>query len=163
MVQITYATEFLKSQGTAQALKDILDYLSLQHQAEDYKRTITTILRNHPKVIYDSAKNLYSYRPLHDIRSEEELLRYLQSQHTAQGLNVRELRDGWPGAEDAINKLEKEGRLLATRNKKDNHAKMVWPDDPSLKFTIDPEFQDMWHKIKVPDALAVADALEKEA
>ena len=162
MVQITYATEFLKSKGYPQALKDILDYLSLQHEQDGYKRTITTILRNHPKVIFDSARNTYSYRPLHDIRSEEGLLGYLQSQHTAQGLNVRELRDGWAGAEDAINKLEREGRLLATRNKKDNHAKMVWPDDPSLKFTIDSEFQDVWHKIKMPDAAAVADALERE-
>lgn len=162
MVQITYAIEFLKTQGTSQALKDVVDYLSLHNHDENYKRTITTILRNHPKVIYDHASNTYSYRPLHDIRSEQQLLGYLQGQNTAQGLNVRELRDGWAGAEDAINKLETEGKILATRNKKDNHAKMVWPDDPSLKFTIDSEFQDIWHKIKIPDSSAVADALEKE-
>ena len=39
---------------------------------------------------------------------------------------------------------------------------MVWLDDPSLKFTVDDEFKAMWQHIKVPDAAAVAAALQKE-
>ena len=61
-----------------------------------------------------------------------------------------------------IDKLEGEGKVLATRNKKDNQAKMVWLDDPSLKFTVDDEFKAMWLQIKVPDAATVAAALQKE-
>lgn len=165
MTQVTYAIEHLKTKGTPLTLMDLLSYLSLQHREDEYKRTIGTILRSHDKVDYenkgDGGEGTYSFRPVHNIRSGERLLGHLQSQPTAQGLNVRELRDGWPGAEEAINQLEYEGKLLVTRNKKDNHARMVWPNDPSLAVHIDEEFQAIWQKIKLPEAAALADDLEK--
>lgn len=160
MVQVTYAIEYLKNADTPQNFKDVASYLSL-HNHDESKQTVATILKNHDKVVYDPTEGTYSYRPLHDIRSEQQLLAYLQRQPTAQGLPVKDLRDGWAGAEEAINKLEAKGKVLATRNR-DNHARMVWPDDPSLKFIIDLEFQDMWHKLRLPAADAVADALETE-
>lgn len=165
MTQVTYAIEHLKTKGMPMTLTELLSYLSLQHREDEYKRTIGTILRSHEKVDYeekgDGGEGTYSFRPVHNIRSGERLLGHLQSQPTAQGLNVRELRDGWPGAEEAINKLEYEGKLLVTRNKKDNHARMVWPNDPSLAVHIDEEFQTIWQKIKLPEAAALADDLEK--
>lgn len=165
MTQVTYAIEYLKTKSAPQTLSDLLSYLSLQHREDEYKRTIAAILMNHDKVIYEPKRNggegTYSFRPIHNIRSGEGLLGHLQSQPTAQGLNVRELRDGWPGAEEAINTLEGQGKLLVTRNKKDNHAKMVWPNDPSLALHIEDEFQSIWHKIRLPEAGALADDLEK--
>lgn len=165
MTQVTYAIEYLKTKGTPQTLTDLLSYLSLQNRESQYKLMIARILRSHEKVDFqdkqDGGEGTYSFRPVHNIRSPERLLGHLQSQPTAQGLNVRELRDGWPDAEDAINKLEAQGKLLVTRNKKDNHAKMVWPNDPSLAIYIDDEFQAIWQKIKLPEAAAVADDLEK--
>ncbi|MCJ1253347.1 Transcription initiation factor IIE subunit beta [Lignoscripta atroalba] len=164
MTQVTYAVEYLKSKGTPQTLTDLLSYLSLQYREDDYKRTIGTILRNHEKVDYDrnGGEGTFSFRPIHNIRSGDQLLAHLQAQPTAQGLNVRELRDGWPGAEEAIRKLEGLGKLLVTRNKKDDHAKMVWPNDPSLAVHIDDEFKSMWHKIRLPEAGVLADELERE-
>ncbi|MCJ1405514.1 hypothetical protein MMC11_008742 [Xylographa trunciseda] len=165
MTQVTYAIEYLKSKGTEQTLSDLLSYLSLQYTADEYKRTITTILRTHDKIDYDPAgcggQGSFSFRPIHNIRSGEQLLGFLQSQTTAQGLNVRELREGWPGAEDAIRKLEDQGKLLVTRNKKDDHAKMVWPNDPSLAVPIDEEFKNIWHKIRLPEPGVLADELER--
>lgn len=166
MTQITYAVDYLKSKGTPQTLQDLLSYLSLQYREDDYKRTIGTILKNHEKISFDrtgaDGTGTFSFRPIHNIRSPSQLLGHLQSQPTAQGLNVRALRDGWPGAEDAINGLESAGKLLVTRNKKDDHAKMVWPNDPSLRFEMDDEFRGMWHKIRLPEAGAVAEELERE-
>lgn len=165
MTQITYAIEHLKTKGKPQTFKELLSYLSLQQGDNKHKRIIEKILRSHDRVDYedkgDGREGTYSYRPFHNIRSGKLLLGFLQSQPTAQGLDVRELRDGWPGVEEAIDKLEAEGKLLVTRNKKDNHAKMVWPDDPSLAVHIDDEFQAIWHKIKLPEATALADELEK--
>ena len=165
MTQITYAIEYLKSKALPQTLTDLLSYLSLQHRENDYKRTIGTILMNHEKVEYepksDGGEGTFRFRPVHDIRSKNTLIGHLQSQPTAQGISVRELRDGWPGAENAIDELEAEGKLLVTRNKKDNHAKMVWPDDPSLAYIIDDEFRSIWQKIKLPEPKALAQELEK--
>ena len=166
MTQVTYAIEHLKTKGVPLSLEDLFNYLSLQYAGDDYKRTVKTILARHDKVIYDPKANggqgSFSFRPVHNIKSVESLLGFLQKQPTAQGLSVRELRDGWQGAEDTITTLEAENKLLVTRNRKDNHAKMVWPDDPSLSVDVDEEFQNMWHKIRVPDATVVALDLEKE-
>ncbi|KAL8887036.1 MAG: hypothetical protein Q9192_006383 [Flavoplaca navasiana] len=43
-----------------------------------------------------------------------------------------------------------------------NHARMVWPNDPSLNFEIDDEFKAIWHNIKLPEPANTADELEKE-
>ncbi|KAL8841651.1 MAG: hypothetical protein Q9170_000865 [Blastenia crenularia] len=166
MTQITYAIEYLKNKDTPQSLSDILSYLSMQTREDNYKNNIEKILMRHDKINYhpksEESPPLFSFRPAHNIRSSEDLLRHLQSQHTAQGVSVKELRDGWPDAEDAITQLEMEGKLLVTRNKKDNHARMVWPNDPSLGFEIDEEFQNLWHRIKLPEPGALADELERE-
>ncbi|KAI4131277.1 MAG: hypothetical protein LQ338_001302 [Usnochroma carphineum] len=166
MTQITYAIEYLKTKNTPQSISDILSYLSLQTREQSYKAAIEKILRSHEKVNYQPASEgtpaLFSFRPAHNIRSADSLLSHLQSQHTAQGLSVKELRDGWPDAEDAITRLEAGGKLLVTRNKKDNHARMVWLNDPSLNFEVDEEFQNIWHRIKLPEPGALADELEKE-
>lgn len=164
MTQVTYAVEYLKSKGTPQTLPELLSYLSLQYREDSYKQIIRTILQNHEKIEYNrhgaDGEGTFSFRPIHNIRSKEQLLGYLQAQPTAQGLNVRELKDGWPGAIEAINALERQDKLLVTRNRKDDHAKMVWPNDPSLIFHIDEEFQQMWHKVKLPEAGALAEELE---
>lgn len=165
MTQITYAVEHLKNKGTPQTLGSLLSYLSLQHRDDQYKRAIASILMKHDKVQYerrDGGEGMFSFRPVHNIRSGEGLLGYLQAQPTAQGLSARELRDGWPDAETAIGDLESQGKLLVTRNRKDNHAKMVWPNDPSLRLEIDEEFQNIWHKIKLPPPEALADELKRE-
>ena len=166
MTQVTYAVEYLKNKGTPQTLSDVLSYLSLQYTDAGYRRNISQILRSHDKVNYgpshSGGEGLFSYRPIHNIRSSEQLLGHLQAQKTAQGINVRELRDGWADAEAAINTLEKQGKLLVTRNKKDNHPKMVWSNDPSLAISIDDEFKNIWNKIRLPEPGALADELEKE-
>lgn len=166
MTQITYAVEYLKTKGTPQTLTELLSYLSLQHREDQYKNSIAAILQRHDKVDFErkgaGIENTYSFRPVHNIRSADRLLGHLQSQHTFQGLSARELRDGWPQAEDAITELEDRDKLLVTRNRKDNHAKMVWPNDPSLKFELDEEFQKIWHKVKLPPPDALADELKRE-
>ena len=166
MTQVTYAIEHMKTKGVPLSLEDLVSYLSLQYAGDDYKKTIKTILSKHDKVLYDAAANggegSFAFRPMHDIKSPEALLSFLQSQKTAQGLSVRELRDGWQEAEEGIATLEGQKKLLVTRNKKDNHARMVWLNDPSLCVSVDEEFQNMWHKIRVPDATTVAVELEKE-
>ncbi|KAL9001332.1 MAG: hypothetical protein Q9169_000223 [Polycauliona sp. 2 TL-2023] len=166
MTQVTYAIDHLKKRDEPQTFGAILEYLSMQTREESYKNALEKILIRHDKVNYQPKREgqpaLFSFRPAHNIRSAESLVRYLQAQHTAQGLNVKDLRDGWPGAEDTISRLESEGKLLVTRNKKDNHARMVWPNDPSLNFEIDDEFKAIWHKVKLPDPSTLADELEKE-
>lgn len=164
--QVTYAVEHLKNKGTSLTLTDIINYLSLHTASKSHKHNIGHALINNEKVQYeaknDGGEATFRYRPPHNIRSLDQILGHLQAQQAFKGLSVKELKDGWPGVEDSIDDLEKQHKLLVTRNKKDSHPKMVWPDDPSLMFVIDGEFKIMWHKIRLPEPGAVADELEKE-
>ena len=165
MTQVTYTVDYLKEKRAALTLTDILSYLNADHEGKDFRRLLNTILRGHDKVEYeaksDGGEGTFRFRPLHNIQSEGTLLAYLQSRRTAQGLSVRELRDGWPEAEKAIKQLESEGKLLVTRNKKDNHPRMIWVNDPSLSHTIDGEFQNIWKNITLPEPKSLADDLER--
>ena len=166
MTQVTYAVEYLKTKEASQTLAQVISYLSLK--TPESQQNIAMILRRHDRVEYkkDSTKSgwdtgTYRFRPLHNIRSATELLRYLQTQPTAQGLSVRELKDGWSAAEDAIDFLESKNQILVTRNKKDNHAKMVWANDPSLSQHVEPEFQKLWFKVRLPSKEELPTEMER--
>jgi len=156
MTQVTYAVEYLKTKEKAISFQDIFDYLSVPNPED--RSTLENILSAHAKVEYDPSglggKGVYRFRPPHNVRSADELEAYLQRQTTAQGIQVKELKEGWPGALDAIDALEAQGKLLVTRNKKDNTAKMVWPNDPSLQHDVDEEFRELWYKVKPPVEIA---------
>lgn len=167
MTQVVFAVEHMKNKDVPLKFSDIQSYLSLHRQGHDqaYIHALRRILQSHEKVEYDpqgaKGEGTFRFRPPHNIRSAEQLLQKLQAQPTAQGMSVRELREGWPNIVEAINNLEKEGKLLVTRNKKDDHPRMVWANDPSLVHHFDPEFRQIWEKVKVPDQQTVAEELEK--
>lgn len=167
MTQVFFAIEHMKNKGIPLTFADIVSYLSLQHRANDqgYIQALRSILQVHEKVEYDAAgangEGTFAFRPPHNIRSAEQLLQKLQAQTSGAGMSVRELREGWPQVEETINTLEKEGKLLVTRNKKDDHAKMVWANDPSLIIRFDDEFRQIWDKIRIPDQQTVKEELEK--
>jgi transcription initiation factor TFIIE subunit beta len=167
MTQVLFAVEHMKTKNVPLKFSDIVSYLSLQHRAQDqgYLQALRSILQVHEKVNYDtkgaSGEGTFNFRPPHNIRSAEQLLEKLQSQSTGAGMSVRELREGWPNVEETVNKMEKEGKVLVTRNKKDDHAKMVWVNDPSLIQRFDDEFRQIWEKVKIPDQQMVTEELEK--
>ena len=165
MTQITYALNHLKAKDTPQRLDDILSYLSLHNESAKTKGVIKVILEQHEKVVFDprgfGGRGTYAWRPPLAIRSDDQLLAHLQAQTTARGVLVKDLLEGWAGAGPAIRRLENEKKLLVVRNKKDDQARMVWADDPSLAQVIEPEFRELWHKIKLPDAEQLQDDLRK--
>lgn len=154
MTQIHYAIEYLKEKDRPIAFKDIVSYLSLQNLSQRERGTLQHILRTHNSVDFDKegfgGQGSYRFRPKHNVRSAEELKGYLQQRSTAQGIAVRELKEGWPGAIAAIEALERAGELLVTRNKKDNTPKMVWQNDATLNQQVDPEFKSFWHSVQLP-------------
>lgn len=167
--QVTYVIDFLKKKDGAKTFREILEYLSQVHVAEAQKQLIAKILRKHERVQWIPDPSLktqnwdsgtFKHRPIINVRTKGELITYLQNKPDAQGVSVKDLKDGWPDCEETINELEKQHRILVTRTKKDNHARMIWIDDPTLVHSIDPEFQVMWHKI-TPDLPSVDDLVRK--
>ena len=162
----TFAVKYLRDKKTPITWEQLSDYLSLHQENHEYGNLFRMIIRENPKVLYDPSgfhgKGSYSFRPKHAIRNGEDLLRQLQAQSTAKGLPVKELLEGWETAEDDIRELEKDNKLLVIRNKKDDHARTVWQNDPTLAQNIDFEFRDIWTKIKLPDPETTMKDLEKQ-
>lgn len=158
--QVTYIIEYLKKKGESKSLAELLDYLSKKSAPEQEKRGLANILRKHGRVTWIPNSTLktqswdsgtFEHKPIIAVRSKTDLIAYLQRKGDAQGVSVKELKDGWPDCEDALTELELEHRILVTRTKKDNHARMVWANDASLYHDVDYEFIKMWNDIKLPD------------
>jgi transcription initiation factor TFIIE subunit beta len=150
--QVTYAVEHLKAnQDRWISFQEITDYLNIPSHDTLTRQQLQSIfqLPNHSKIEW-GGKDKYRYRPRYNVRNAEELKGYLQNQKSAQGLAVRDLKDGWPNAADAIAEMEKKKELLVTHNKKDGSARTVWINDPTLMHKVDPDFQNEWHKIQLP-------------
>lgn len=155
--QVTYVIEFLKNKDEPKTFEEILQYLSQHNADEGQKKLIAQILRRHDRVTYTPNPNdaswhagHFSHRPLINVRNKNDLIDYLQRKSDAQGVLVKDLKDGWPDCEESINELEGQNKILVTRTKKDNHARMVWSNDPSLVHKVDPEFQVMWQNVQLP-------------
>jgi transcription initiation factor TFIIE subunit beta len=157
--QVTYIIEFLKKKGEAKTFNEILQYLSQMHCTEQQKRTLAGIMRKHGRIQWIPDESLkqqpwssgkFKHRPIIDVRTKDQLLAYLQRKADAQGVSVKDLKDGWPDCEGPISELERVHKLLVTRTKKDGHARMVWANDSSLYHNVEPEFVQMWQKIELP-------------
>lgn len=174
--QVTYIIDYLKRKGEPKSFREILEYMSLHNLDEQKQKNLAAILRKHGRIewIPDVKKKVqawdagtFRHKPLIAVRTKDELLAYLQKKADFQGVQVKELKDGWPDCEDAITELEQAHKVLVTRTKKDGHARMVWADDPTLYHSVEQEFQTMWHRVELaaPDDLVrkLMDAGQKPA
>ncbi|KAM3416669.1 Transcription initiation factor IIE subunit beta [Cercospora zeina] len=157
LTQVHYAIDKLKSNKLEPMTFDsLISYLSLPNDALKRKPLIKKALQFSERVEFipaersASGKDSFRYRPKHPVTNGEELKSYLARQITAAGIPVKELKDGWPDCQKTIDRLEREHFLLATRNKKDNTAKMIWPDSPAYHTEISEDFINFWTKTKLP-------------
>jgi transcription initiation factor TFIIE subunit beta len=131
--------------------EDLINYTLPQQKRDDVTvQQFIAQLSINPKVNHDKEKDAFIFKPEHNITDADSLLKFLQNQDTAMGIQVSKLKDGWQDAEETIDRLEAEHRLLVTRNRKDNHARMVWLDDPTLQAPLDQDFKDLWNQIALP-------------
>ena len=178
LTQVWNAVKYLKEKETKPVPFDaLIGYLSLPNDAQRNIPLIKRALQQNDRVTYLSkaesgiGKEAFKYRPLHPVTNGEELKEYLARQTTAQGIPVKDLRDGWPECLPTLSRLESEGYVLITRNKKDNTPRSVFPDSPNyhilhpatnLPQKVDADFVDQWAKTRLPASEAeIRTELEK--
>ncbi|KAK3333569.1 hypothetical protein B0T19DRAFT_382376 [Cercophora scortea] len=160
IAQMAYAVTWLRTKDEPQTYMDVLGYLSGTNRAEHEKEFFVDQMRRHPQIqwIPDPALSeqtwqtgTYMHRPkIPNVRTKTQLLAHLQRKTDSSGVDVKDLKDGWPDCERALAELEDEHKILVVRAKKDGQARMVWLDDPSLFHPVDPELKLMWAKVEVP-------------
>ncbi|KAK3707946.1 hypothetical protein LTR37_011798 [Vermiconidia calcicola] len=179
MTQVWNSVNYLKEKSPQSITFDyLISYLSLPVDAQKNIPLIKRILSTHDRVTYLSrsesgtGKESFQYRPFYPITNAEELKEYMgiAAQRTATGIPVKDLKDGWPDCAASLDRLEREGFILVTRQKKDNAPKTVYPDSPSyhilnpisqLPQKADTDFVDIWAKTKLPGSeIELRNALE---
>ncbi|KAF2720354.1 hypothetical protein K431DRAFT_285844 [Polychaeton citri CBS 116435] len=156
MTQVVYAIEYLKEKRTPVTVQHLIDYLNIPHDSKSHIPRIETALRGHERVQMLSksesglGKEAFKYRPLHPVTNTDELKTYLAIWNSAQGISVKELKDGWPDCTATIDEMEKAGELLVTRYKKDNTPAKIWPDRPEWHAKVDDDFLTSWTRFKLP-------------
>lgn len=166
LTHVVAAIKYLKDKDMkAVPFTNIIDYLSLANDQENMKPLIRRALLHNNGVTYLSktesgnGKESFKYKPKHPVTNAEELTAYLARLPQADGVEVKDLKDGWPDCADYLDELERAGSILVSRNKKDNTPKKVWTDSPSYHILnsatqqpkkADDDFGEMWAKIKLP-------------
>ena len=170
LTQVWNAQKYLKEKDQKPVpFEQLIGYLSLPNDARKNIPLIKRALIQHdrmeylPKTSSGNGKESFKYKPLHPVTNAEELTAYLARQPTAQGIPVRDLKDGWPDCAAHLDGLERAGSVLVTRIKKDNSPRMVWADSPSYHILnsatqapmkADADFVELWAKTKLPGSEA---------
>jgi transcription initiation factor TFIIE subunit beta len=180
MTQVITATQYLREKSPAVVpFEQLISYLSLPNDSEKNiplirhalikSRSATRFLSNES----GNGKESFKYKPIYPITNGEELKDYLATlgQQSASGIQVKDLKDGWPDCVASLDKLENEGFLLITRWKKDSSPRVIYPDSPSyhilnstsgLPQKLDADFMDVWNKTKLPGSeIEIRNELEK--
>ncbi|CAI6325933.1 unnamed protein product [Periconia digitata] len=154
--QLTYTIDYLKGRAAENSekwysFKDLMDYLNvtdatIRAQLQNLYRSTNPSNR----IAYNKDRDSYRYRPKYDIRKPADLKAYFQAQKSAQGLSVKDLKDGWSTVHDDLKVMEAKNEVLVKRSQKDQTAVSVWDNDPSLMNIMDPEFINEFHKIQIP-------------
>ncbi|CCG81191.1 Transcription initiation factor IIE subunit beta [Taphrina deformans PYCC 5710] len=144
-----YAMQYLKRDGNSagKTSAELEGYLSL---GGPLPASLIHILRKNERIHYDSQTDTYSFRPVYNVRSAPQLLALLEAQKTCSGLSVKDLREGWPNCIEELDRLEKEGKILLIRQKKDDRPRTVWKSNIEYAPHIDQEFVDIFRKVVVP-------------
>ncbi|KAF1845212.1 transcription initiation factor IIE, beta subunit [Cucurbitaria berberidis CBS 394.84] len=150
--RLTYATDYLRGHPTEwMTFDDIMGFLNVPpgNIQREQLRALMRADNLGNRISWNARDETYRYKPKLNIRNAAQLKGYLQNQKSAQGLAIKDLKDGWTTVADDIKAMEDKKEVLVKRTK-DGVPKTVWDNDPSIMYPMDPEFMNEWHKIAIP-------------
>jgi transcription initiation factor TFIIE subunit beta len=153
--QLWIAVEYIKKHDQPVKLADLESYLSAP------LAPLMPLLRTMDNIKIDDKAQTAEKLSVYNVYSAEDLMTFLRSQPTFQGISVKALKDGWNGCIEAIERLEKSQDIVVLRNKKDNSARYVWSNVGGPIGGIDPTFIELWKTSKVPSTTELPGMLEK--
>ncbi|KAL6946631.1 hypothetical protein ACO0RG_000790 [Hanseniaspora osmophila] len=167
--KLLLATEYIQDRGGPVSIAQIESYLSLKPESPEANNVIQ-LLKNINKIKFDPEEKTLQYVSIYDIHTAQDLIELLRKQPVFKGISVKELKDGWPKCNEVLDDLEKRGRVLVLRTKKDGTARYVWYNSykmpekirgnivknldennprPYQQFIAE-DFRNMWEDVKLP-------------
>ncbi|KAF9192635.1 hypothetical protein BGZ50_008341 [Haplosporangium sp. Z 11] len=132
-------------------------------QNVDEPQTVEDLKRN--GIDLEAKPELYQLlksneKPTYQIRSKEDLLAMLEKKKNEGGMDYKELKDSYSKLAQSVEELASEGRILVVRNKDGNPRVLFW-NDQRYNTAMDPEFRQIWHRLRIPDEIDLPKELEK--
>lgn len=161
---MTYVHEYLRAQTDPKTAPDIMKHLEddghIRDPSTSMCQKIVDALRSQkvvkftpdPKLSeqkWDSGTYFYLGK-LGGIKDKISLLGHLQGKSTMEPLVYKELKEGWPQCDAALNELEREHKIQIIREKKG--PKHIFIDDPTLHNKVEVEFLRMWQRVPLPSS-----------
>jgi transcription initiation factor TFIIE subunit beta len=153
--QLVHAVEYIKKQDRAVRFSDIESYLNFPIGP------LLVLMRSIDRIKVNEKDQTAEYVSVYNIYNADDLLTFLRSQETYQGVPVKNLKDGWNGCLEAIDKLEKGQDIVVLRTKKENAPRYVWANVGGPIGGIDGSFLKLWTESKVPASSELPGQLEK--
>lgn len=129
--QLTYTIDYLKGRAAENSerwytFQELMDYLNVG-DANTRAQLQSLYRSNNPsnRIAWNPQNSTYRYRPKYDIRNPAQLKGFLQNQKSAQGLPVKDLKDGWVTVHEDLKQMEANNDVIVKRNMKDMMAKTV--------------------------------------
>lgn len=159
---MTYIHEYLRAQTEPKTGPEIMRHLEnnlyMREPSVTKYQNIIDALRSQSVVKFipdpqlseqkwDSGTYVYLGK-LGGIKDKVGLLAHLQSKTTMEPLQYKELKEGWPQCDAALNELERDHKIIMIREKKG--PKHIFIDDATLHHKIESEFAIMWKRVNVP-------------
>ncbi|KAI9502377.1 hypothetical protein BX070DRAFT_227225 [Coemansia spiralis] len=108
-------------------------------------------LSSNAKVTYDRRTNAFAYKPEFDIRTPEELVKYLRNIPDHGGLDVKKLSDSYlNNVSQVIAELRQKRHILAITDK-DNRPRYIFYNCKVLENEVGEEIRSSWTRLVVPE------------
>ncbi|KAG9005675.1 hypothetical protein FRB94_004987 [Tulasnella sp. JGI-2019a] len=161
--QLAFVLDFLKKSQNPIRLED-LALLSEVPTLETDPLLLEAFERDE-NVNKNPNNGLYTWKRVYHSRTPEQLLNEIRSKgRDGGGLSVKALKEGFPEVVQHIEQLEQQGKVLVTRNAKDNAPKFVFWNEITTEQggkMVDAEFVEIWDKLTNPVEADLLKALER--
>ena len=161
MAQLHLCTKYLNEHRKEKTFEEIMNYLSLQNTPKEQQAAFRRFLqKDAEKIEFNPKKGTFRYRPAIPVENGDQLLIYLvrvqKDKDAFVGAKIEDIRDGWrdkDGGEkctDTLDRMEKEGKLLISRDRS-SKIKVVYVNDTSIfPQPIDMDLRNLWHSKPLP-------------
>ncbi|KAM0786155.1 hypothetical protein ACM66B_006962 [Microbotryomycetes sp. NB124-2] len=150
--QLLHAVDYLKQHANPIRLEELAIRSGVEALLSNPQ--LLQSFTSHERVLVDDRLGLYSYKPDYVLRSKADLVSLLRVHATRGGFAVKTLRDSWPQVNNAIEELEREGKVFVMRTggsgDREGQMKAVYLNEMPEQNSIDKEFRDLWSTLKTP-------------
>lgn len=152
------AISHLRAYREPMTIDSLMNFLEIEKN-KDQEAFIIEKIKVNSRVQVDLNKGFIQYKPLYDIKTEEDIISTLRNDCLKRGLLVKELREVFNDINKVINDLSIKRKILVLRGKEEGkevpvvvyyNDTLICGGNGSIPSQIHPDIIKLWHSSKPP-------------